>query len=249
LAFAGAVQPWHLSIGLTRNVKTENMDQSWFVLVCILFSCGTRHANADDGDQKCSEIKGVIEERLNLVTHWPWRLERCHVVFTEESSGEQCCYHLEGQKNDCAKYEKRNGSRCLVEGEYNMACDGRGTQTCNFTIERVSENSAGLYRVLDADDDQSECYNVKVTGQGQVGLVKNTADTANSIVKMTLLAVLVALTMLALLVVILVRQRHNKIWMDGGTFTIEWRSCSLQLKSRAMESLEEGTELRNQARS
>jgi len=66
-----------------------------------------------------------------------------------------------------------------------MACDGKGTKTCNLTIESVSENSAGLYRILNANDYQYLCYDVKVTGQGQDGSVNNTADTANSIVNMT----------------------------------------------------------------
>ena len=200
-----------------------------FVLVYILFTWGARHANAyeEPEDPKCnSEIKGVIGESLNIVTHWPYRVKRCHVVFTEENSGEQCCYHLKGKEEDCVKYTKRIDSKCLKEGEYNMTCDGRGTKTCNLTIESVSENSAGLYRILTADDEHEHCYDVKVTGQGPIGPVTVT--------------VLVVLTMLAILFAIFVRQRHIKIWMDGGTLTFYWRSCSVQLESRVTESMEEG---------
>jgi len=225
-----------LITGLIHQIgtrKTENMHRKWFVLVCLL-TWSTRQVNSDK--EMCnSEMKGVIGESLILVTHWPHRVKRCHIVFTEENRGDQCCYHLKGKGEDCAKYTKRNGSRCLKKGEYNMTCDGRGTETCNLTIESFSENSAGQYRILTADDEHKHCYDVKVTGQGPIGPVTVTVT------------VLVVFTLLAILFAIFIRQRHIKIWMDGGTLTFDWRSCCVQLESRALESREEGMEMRDPA--
>ena len=119
------------------------------------------------------EIEVEIGERLTLISNVE-RLQSCHFVFTEDIGGEQCCYNKEGREEDCEKDKIQGNTKCLMEDEYVVTIDGRGTGTCNLTIESVSEYSAGQYRSYTADDEPiQECVVkvVKVKGEGAQGSV------------------------------------------------------------------------------
>jgi hypothetical protein len=212
-------------------------------LLCLL-TWSSLHVKADEeqsGDWSYScnknEINVKFGERLNLVSP-VHRLKRCYFVSTDENIGKECCYHLKGRTKDCRdKHPKPNGQRCLKEGEYKVTNDGRGTGTCNLTIESVSEDSAGLYTSYTADDVPIQRCLVKVSGQGPIGPV--------FVIVLVILLSMVA--GIAILVAILVHQGHIKLEYDGK-LTFEWKGhkyCSIQLKKGVRErvqSMEEGTE-------
>jgi len=122
----------------------------------------------------------------------------------------------------------------LKEDEYEVTNDGRGTRTCNLTIESVSESSAGVYTSYTADDQSIQECVVKVTGQGSIGPVFG------------IVLVILLVAGIAILVTILVHQEHIKLEHDGKLI-FEWKGhngCSIQLKKGVRErvqSMEEGT--------
>ena len=182
------------------------MEGSKFLLVCVF----TWISNQVNADQMCEgEIEVEIGERLTLISNVE-RLKSCHFVFTEDIGGEQCCYNKEGREGDCEKNKNQGNTKCLMEDEYVVTIDGRGTGTCNLTIESVSEYSAGQYRSYTADDELiQECVVkvVKVKGEGAQGSVAKPV--------MAVLAILLAVTV-AVVVTILVRRGSIKFTLVDG---------------------------------
>ena len=178
------------------------MEDSKFLLVCVF----TWISNQVNADQMCEgEIEVENGERLILISNIE-RLQSCHFVFTEDIGGEQCCYNKEGREGDCEKDKSQGNTKCLMEDEYVVTIDGRGTGTCNLTIESVSEYSAGHYRSYTADDEPiQECVVkvVKVKGGGAQGSVV-----------IVLVAILLAVTV-AVVVTILVRRGSIKFTLVG----------------------------------
>ena len=174
------------------------MEDSKFLLVCVF----TWISNQVNADQMCEgEIEVEIGERLTLISNVE-RLQSCHFVF--EIGGERCCYNKEGRKEDCEKNTNQVNTKCLMEGEYVVTIDRRGTGTCNLSIESVNEYSAGQYRSYTADDEPiQECVVkvVKVKGEGAQGSVAKPV--------MAVLAILLAVTV-AVVVTILVRRGSIK---------------------------------------
>ena len=117
------------------------MQSYWLLILVCLFAMSPVQVKADEESE--NEIEGVLGAKLTLVSNVD-RFKRCHFVFTEKNSSEQCCYHLKDWKEDCTdNYAKPNGKRCLKVEEYVMTLDDRRTGTCNLTIESVSGFSAG----------------------------------------------------------------------------------------------------------
>ena len=158
-------------------------------------------------DQMCKgEIEVEIGERLNLISNVE-RLKSCHFVFTEDIGREQCCYNKEGREGDCEKNKNQGNTKCLMEGKYVVTIDGKGTGTCNLSIESVNEYSAGQYRSYTADDEPiQECIVkvVKVKGGGAQGSVV-----------IVVVAILLAVTV-AVVVTILVRRGSIKFTLVDG---------------------------------
>ena len=182
------------------------MEGSKFLLICVF----TWISNQVNADQMCEgEIEVEIGERLTLISNVE-RLQSCHFVFTEDIGREQCCYNKEGREEDCEKDKIQGNTKCLMEDEYVVTIDGRGTGTCNLTIESVSEYSAGHYRSYTADDEPiQECIVkvVKVKGEGAQGSVAKPV--------MAVLAILLAVTV-AVVVTILVRRGSIKFTLVDG---------------------------------
>ena len=214
------------------------MQLHWLSVLLCLLTWSSQHVKAEQSKDSCNknEINVKFGERLNLVSS-VHKLKRCHFVFTDEKTNEECCYHIKGRTKDCRdKHPKPNGERCLKEGEYEVANDARGTRTCNLTIESVSESSLGLYTSYTADDVLIQECIVKVTGQESIGPV----------FVIVLVILLVMVVGIAILVTILVHQGHIKLEHDGKLI-FEWKGhnvCSIQLKKGVRErvqSMEEGT--------
>ena len=80
-------------------------------------------------------------EELKLVSSVD-PLERCHIVFTDNHSSDQCCFHENGSSEDCEnseEYKNRNNTKCP---DYILTVDNIETKTCNLTIKNVSEAAA-----------------------------------------------------------------------------------------------------------
>ena len=189
-----------------RGKEAKMQDNLLLLLVCM-FTSGQVTAEEESKDFQCDhEFTLKFGEGLKLVSHVE-RLQTCHFIYTEENTGEQCCYNLVGREEDCEtsdKYSKRSSTRCHKEGEFLVTVDSRGSGTCNLTIESVSEASAGQYRSYTADDEPiQECIVkvVKVKGEGAQGSVV--------IPVLVVLAILLAVTV-AVVVTILVRRGSIK---------------------------------------
>ena len=177
------------------------MEDSKFLLVCVF----TWISNQVNADQMCEgEIEVEIGERLTLISNVE-RLQSCHFVF--EIGGERCCYNKEGREGDCEKDKNQGNTKCLMEDKYVVTIDGRGTGTCNLTIESVSEASAGQYRSYTADHELIQECAVKVKGEGAQGSVAKPV--------MAVLAILLAVTV-AVVVTILVRRGSIKFTLVDG---------------------------------
>jgi len=195
------------------------------VLLCLL-TWSSQHVKADEDAEEeggdwsfsCSRnefnANGKFGERLTVVSSVD-RLKRCHFVSTDENTGEECCYHLEGYSKDCRDtHPKPNGQRCLKEGEYNVTNDARGTGTCNLTIESVSESSAGRYNYTSytADDDLIQWCLVKVKGKGPIPPVDEAGGGSSATVG--IIIVLVILMVMVAGIAILYHQGHIKLGHD-----------------------------------
>ena len=192
-----------------RGKEAKMQDNLLLLLVCM-FTSGQVTAEEESKDFQCDhEFTPKFGERLKLVSHVE-RLQTCHFIYTEENTGEQCCYNLVGREEDCEtsdKYSKRSSTRCHKEGEFLVTVDSRGSGTCNLTIESVSEASAGQYRSYTADHELIQECAVKVKGEGAQGSVAKPV--------MAVLAILLAVTV-AVVVTILVRRGSIKFTLVDG---------------------------------
>jgi len=172
------------------------MQDSWFPVLACLCALGKAKADEESGVWMSeTEVNGTFGERLVLVSHIE-RLQTCHFVFTEENSGEQCCFNVDGREKDCEKY-----GGCPKEGKHFVTIDGRGSGTCNLTIESVSDASAGHYKSYTADDDLIQYTVVTVIGQGAIG---------PATITMIVFFILLFLTLtVRAMVYILSRQKHT----------------------------------------
>ena len=143
------------------------------LLIFLLTTVSTKQASADEdsGVWECKDetvVEASVGEEVKLVAHVS-RLERCYFVFTEEKTGDQCCYSIDEFQEDCNisdKYRQRNPSKCLEEKTgYAMKLDSRGTGTCSLIIESLNEAGAGQYRSYDANHKTIQGCLVKINGQ------------------------------------------------------------------------------------
>jgi len=142
------------------------------LIFVVMFICLTNEANADEArqDWECKNDSAIMSMQgghLSMVSRVE-SLERCYFVLTQENSGEQCCYNLDGFSDDCEKsedYKRRNNTKCAKEN-VEIRLDSEVSGTCNLTIKSVSENSAGRYKSYEADHTAlAEEFCVIVSGQ------------------------------------------------------------------------------------
>lgn len=176
-----------------------------------MFICFTSEAKADEArqDWDCindSAIMSMQGGHLSMMSRVE-SLERCYFVLTQENSGEQCCYNLDGFSDDCEKsedYKRRNNTKCAKEN-VEIKLDSEVSGTCNLTIKSVSENSAGRYKSYEADH----------TGLAQEFCVIVSGQIEEGVSVAVLLTVAILLTLALALAVPVVFLRRNIRAKDG----------------------------------
>jgi len=169
-----------------------NMQRA-FVLLCFLIV--SKYANATESSQNCRNNKGINVtkgEELTLISPVD-PLMRCYFVFTDDDSGEQCCFSKEGSNEDCessGKYKPRNNAKCP---EHVLIVDSIETGTCILKIKSVSEAAAGEYKSYDADHKRIEGCQVTVSGGISNG--GGTGAIVGSLVAVVLAVVLLGIVM------------------------------------------------------
>merc|ERR1711963_1109791 len=149
------------------------MPPNWPFVIVVIF-CFSKQVRAERHEMTCSNnimFQGDSGDQLMLISNVD-SAERCHFVSTD-SSGSQCCYHVDGFEKDCDSSSNntvRDKTKCLEENDtYVMKLDW-DTGTCNITILKLSDAATGQYKSYNADDepldeDGSGCA-VMVTGTG-----------------------------------------------------------------------------------
>ena len=126
-----------------------------FVIVVIF--CSLKQIGAERQELTCSNnilVQGDSGDQLTLISNVD-SLERCHFV-TTDSSGSQCCYHMDGFERDCDTSTKsivREKAECLEENDTFVMKLDWDTGTCNMTILKLSDAAAGQYKSYNADDE------------------------------------------------------------------------------------------------
>ena len=203
-----------------KIVKTET-GNIWarrsFHLILVVFTCLTKEAKADEArhDWECKNngdvimgMEGTSESMMSRVAS----LERCYFIFTQEGSGEQCCYNLAGFGDDCEtseEYKRRNNLKCAKEN-VEITLDSLWSGTCNITIKSVSEDSAGRYKSYEADHTALvEEFCLIVSGPKEEG---------SSVVAILLISLAVTLSVIVAVGLVLWRNINNR--SEDGYFTL-----------------------------
>ena len=131
----------------------------FFVLLCSCLFVTEGSHNCEKGNV----INVKQGKELTLVSSVE-PLERCHIVFTDNHSSDQCCFYENGFSKDCEnseEYKNRKNTKCP---DYILTVDNVETKTCNLTIKNVSEAAAGEYRSYCADHKPIQECMVRVSG-------------------------------------------------------------------------------------